>query len=57
MEYEKELPLIIGTSVKDILRSYVNLKETIKISPVIRSTSVDNIPIDGQKWKNSMSFK
>lgn len=57
MEYEKELPLIIGTSVKDILRSYVNLKETIKINPVIRSTSVDNIPIDGQKWKNSMSFK
>lgn len=50
------MPLIIGTTVKDILRAFVNLKET-RTSQFVRSTSVDNIQTDVQKWKHSVSYK
>jgi hypothetical protein len=56
LEYEKEMPLIIGTTVKDVLRAFVSLKET-RASQFVRSTSVDNIQVDTQKWKHSVSYK
>jgi hypothetical protein len=50
------MPLIIGTTVKDVLRAFVNLKET-RTSQFVRSTSVDNIQVDNPKWKHSVSYK
>jgi hypothetical protein len=50
------MPLIIGASVKDILRAFVNLKEN-KTGQFVRSTSVDNFQNDPPKWKHSVSYK